>query len=154
MNGLNQSNLLMFRVFKKVLSGSRLAKVKLFVLIGLVAVFIDYLFYIVLINLGFNIILSKAVGFLFGTNFSFYFNKTFTFRSNFTHIKLFKYLLLYVFTMNLNIQINAYFFKFLNDFQFATQIAFFIATGVCAAINFLGLNYFIFYQNKFKTNDD
>ena len=154
MNGLNQSNLLLFRVFKKVLSGSRLAKVKLFVLIGLVAVFIDYLFYIVLINLGFNILLSKAVGFLFGTNFSFYFNKTFTFSSNFAHIKLFKYLILYVFTMNLNIQINAYLVQFLNDFQCATLIAFFSATGACATINFLGLNYFIFPQHNLKTNDD
>ena len=38
----------------------------------------------ILINLGFYILLSKAVGFIFGSNFSFYFNKTFTFRSNFS----------------------------------------------------------------------
>ena len=138
----------MIRVSNKVLFDVKIVKLFYFVLIGIFAVSIDYLFYSFLIYLSYSISLAKGIGFLFGTNFSFYFNKKFTFRSNFTRLKFFKYFLLYVFTLNLNIQINSYFIELLNDFQFATQMAFFIATGFCSLINFLGLNYFIFKKKK------
>jgi putative flippase GtrA len=138
----------MIKLIKKILFDPRLEKLKLFILVGIGAVFIDYIFYIGLISVGLNISLSKMIGFLFGISFSFFGNKTFTFVTSFSYMKLFKYSILYLFTLNLNVQINKYFFNILNDFQFATQMAFFVATGFCAVVNFLGLNYFIFSKDK------
>ena len=138
----------MFKLIKKILFDPRLGKLKLFILVGIGAVFIDYIFYISLISVGLNISFSKMIGFFFGISFSFFGNKTFTFGTSFSFMKLFKYSILYFFTLNLNVQINKYFFNLLNDFQFATQMAFLIATGFCAVVNFLGLNYFIFSKDK------
>lgn len=36
------------------------------------------------------------------------------------------------------------------DVEFKKQISFVLATGVCAGINFLGLNYFVFNEINTK----
>ena len=44
MNGLNQLKILMIKLIKKVFFDPRLGKLKIFILVGTGAVFIDYIF--------------------------------------------------------------------------------------------------------------
>ena len=79
---------------------------KNFLLIGLLAVCIDYFFYISFVHFGFNLSVSKAMGFIFGTSFSFLGNRKITFNSSFTKVKVLKYFILYTVTLNLNVFFN------------------------------------------------
>lgn len=115
-----------------------------FLLIGLFAVCIDYLFYSSFVRFGFNVSVSKAIGFIFGTSFSFLGNRKITFNSSFTKVKFLKYFILYVITLNLNVFFNNAIINLFSSINFSTQIAFLLTTCTCAVINFVGLNNFVF----------
>ena len=133
-------------LIKKIFLDQKLAKLKSFIIVGLVAVLFDYLTYVSFNTIIHNISISKAFGFIFGTSFSFLGNKTYTFKTNFSIVKFMKYLMLYFLTLNLNILSNNYFLANLNTIKFSGQISFIMATGICAVINFIGLNYFVFHK--------
>ena len=117
---------------------------KTFLLIGLFAVFIDYFFYSSFVHFGFNISVSKAMGFIFGTSFSFLGNRKITFNSSFTKVKVLKYFILYIITLNLNVFFNNAIINLFSNMKFSTQLSFLLTTGTCAVVNFVGLNYFVF----------
>jgi putative flippase GtrA len=123
-------------------------KFKSFLSIGLLAVGLDYSVYSAFIFNGFSISLSKLMGFVFGTCFSFIGNKNITFRSPFSKKNLLKHFLLYTLTLNLNILINNILFECFSGLEYAKEYSFFLTTGIGALINFLGLNYFVFTNNK------
>ncbi len=123
-------------------------KIKRFLIIGIIAVGIDYFIYSTLVAYEFSVSFSKLVGFIFGTSFSFAGNRRITFKSIFLKSMLFKYFLLYLFTMNLNVMLNNKFLDVFMSIELNKQISFIFATGFCAVINFFGLNYFVFKEKK------
>lgn len=122
-------------------------KIKTFLIIGLIAVGIDYLVYSTLVVYEFGVSVSKSLGFIFGTCFSFAGNRRYTFESTFSKSILIKYFLIYFCTMNLNVILNNKFLEIFIDIEFKKQISFIFTTGFCAGVNFFSLNY-IFSKKK------
>lgn len=123
-------------------------KITSFFSIGILSVLIDFLVYIGLSKILFDVIIAKAIGFICGTLFSFFANKKFTFNANFSYFTLLKYFLLYILTLNLNIFFNHFFLNTFDKMIYSVQVSFFLTSGICAFINFVGLNYFIFYKKS------
>jgi putative flippase GtrA len=122
-------------------------KIKTFLIIGLIAVGLDYFVYTTLLTYGYSVSFSKSLGFIVGTYFSFTGNRRYTFQSTFSKSILIKYFLVYLFTMNLNVMLNNKFLDILIDLEFKKQISFILTTGFCAGLNFISLNY-IFSKRK------
>jgi putative flippase GtrA len=122
-------------------------KIKTFLIIGLIAVGIDYVVYSTLVVYEFDVSFSKSVGFIIGTFFSFAGNRSYTFESTFSKSILIKYFLIYFCTMNLNVILNNKFLEIFIDIEFKKPISFILATGFCAGVNFFSLNY-IFSKKK------
>lgn len=119
---------------------------KYFILIGALTVLIDYTSYILIQKIEVNISISKAVGFICGTIFSFFGNRNITFKNHnniFGH--LYKFLILYIGTLIINVSINNNLINWLIDFQYKVQLSFVIATSISAIINFIGMKYFVFF---------
>lgn len=123
-------------------------KIPSFFSIGILSVLIDFLVYIGLSKILFDVIIAKALGFICGTLFSFFANKKFTFNANFSYFALLKYFILYMLTLNLNIFFNHFFLNAFDKMIYSVQVSFFLTSGICAFINFVGLNYFIFYKKS------
>lgn len=117
-----------------------------FLVVGALTVLIDFLVYRALIwSPWLNIDTSKAVGFLAGTLFAYFANKVWTFGQQ-THTpgSAWRFALLYSVTLGANILVNACGLVILADLPFAMQGAFLAATGVSAALNFLGMKFIVF----------
>jgi putative flippase GtrA len=123
-------------------------KIKTFLIIGLIAVGIDYFVYSTLATYEYSISFSKALGFILGTSFSFAGNMRYTFESTFSKSILIKYFLIYFCTMNLNIILNNTFLNIFIDLEFKKQISFIFTTAFCAGVNFISLNYIFFKKRK------
>jgi len=122
-------------------------KIKTFLIIGLLAVGIDYSVYSTLVAYDCSVSFSKSLGFIIGTCFSFAGNRRYTFESTFSKSVLIKYFLIYFCTMNVNVILNNKFLDIFIGLEFKRQISFILTTGFCAGLNFISLNY-IFLKNK------
>lgn len=121
----------------------------LFLIIGIITVAIDYLVYIYLFHNFFRNSISKSIGFLSGTLFSFYANKKYNYKiEGKTFRYLSNYLLLYFGTMTLNVFVNKYLLIILSNHFYRIQISFLIATTISASINYLGMNFLVFKKNN------
>ena len=129
-------------VVKKILTNEFIR----FLIVGFSTVFVDLIIYILLLSLSININISKLIGFLSGTLYSYNLNKTWTFKSDYKYKeKLLKYSLLYLFSMYLNIQVNRQVLIILTtDYSISYKIAFICATLCSAILNYFGMKYFIF----------
>ena len=90
---------------------------------------------------------AKATGFLVGTLFAYFANRFWTFGHK-SHItgSAWRFSALYVSTLGANVLINALALKLLADVVASIQLAFLLATGVSACLNFLGMKLFVFKQ--------
>ena len=118
----------------------------LFLIIGPLTVLIDYLVYNALslwqdIPIG----VAKGVGFIVGTSFAYLANRFWTFRHK-SHARgsLLRFALLYAITLLTNVTLNYLVFWGLIGIQGSVLIAFVIATGVSATMNFIGMKLFVF----------
>lgn len=118
----------------------------LFLLVGVLTVLIDYLVYSTLSwwqapSIG----LAKGVGFIAGTLFAYLANRFWTFGHK-SHVRgsLLRFALLYAVTLFANVTLNELVLGGLFDFQGSVPIAFVIATGVSATMNFIGMKLFVF----------
>ena len=117
-----------------------------FLVVGALTVFIDFVTYRILTwSLWLNIDTSKATGFMAGTLFAYFANKAWTFGQQ-THApgSAWRFVLLYSVTLGANILVNAGGLMTLGDRPFAMHGAFLAATGVSAALNFLGMKLIVF----------
>ena len=119
----------------------------LFLIVGIITVLIDFsIYYILLSSKLFHLDFSKALGFFCGTLFAYFANKHWTF--SYTHKKkmnILKFYMLYSITLGVNVITNAVSIDFLYPLvSYALQISFVIATGFSAALNFLGMKFFVF----------
>ena len=119
-----------------------------FVVIGVITVLIDFIVYIVLVEFRLSDVnVAKGVGFVSGTIFSYFMHRIWTFGHK-THKPgtVWRYVLLYMSTLGVNVSINSFILIFLLEFQFIILLAFLIATGASTIVNFIGMKWFVFKE--------
>jgi putative flippase GtrA len=118
----------------------------LFLVVGALTVLIDFISYLCLIRFqAVEVDMAKGIGFLVGTLFAYFANRFWTFghKSQLSGC-VWRFLALYASTLGANVVINAFLLKLLADRAGAIQLAFLMATGVSAFLNFLGMKLFVF----------
>lgn len=105
------------------------------------AVIVDYVTYKILLLIGWDVSLAKAVSYVCGAAVGFVINKLWTFESKgFSKVEIVKYIVLYAFSAVVNAGINKLVILIFN----VEVLAFLCATGVSTVINFLGQKFFVF----------
>lgn len=85
--------------------------------------------------------LAKTIAFICGTIVAYLANKFWTFKKQgYSHKEFAKFVLLYMTTIIINVGANALILSFDNSFF----VAYIIATGISASLNFIGQKAFIF----------
>lgn len=118
----------------------------IFLIVGCLTVLVDFLSYRALNEFGlFDINMAKAAGFLTGTLFAYFANRFWTFGHK-SHISgsAWRFVFLYAGTLCANVLINALVLKLFANTVVAFEVAFLVATGVSACLNFLGMKFFVF----------
>ena len=115
----------------------------IFLIVGSLTVLVDYLVYRGVIWVGVDV--AKGIGFLTGTLFAFIANRFWTFGHK-SHApgSVWRFIFLYLSTLLVNVAVNAIALKVMTDTMTAVRLAFLIATGVSASLNFLGMKFFVF----------
>ena len=124
-----------------LLKSSLYKQISRFSVAGLSAVAVDLLSYYLLINyLSYDI--SKTLSFVIGAVVAYVINKFWTFeKNNLSFKELVKFALLYTFSLIVNVYMNKLFLDITNN---TIIIAFFVATGSSALINFIGQKWWVF----------
>lgn len=118
----------------------------IFLVVGSLTVLLDYMTYRGLVWSGWmNVDSAKAIGFLTGTLFAYFANRAWTFGHQ-EHIpgSWWRFVLLYTLTLSANVLVNAGCLALFSAVPAVIQVAFLIATGVSAALNFMGMKWFVF----------
>lgn len=118
----------------------------IFLIVGSLTVLLDYLTYRSWVWMGLmGIDMAKATGFLIGTVFAYFANRFWTF-SHKPHASgsAWRFIILYAATLGANVLVNALALAILNGAVAAFQVAFLLATGVSACLNFVGMKLFVF----------
>ena len=120
-----------------------------FIIIGVTVVLIDYISYMFLLNIFDNYVFSKGISFILGSIFSYVFNRIWTFNNSVhSYKKLFKFSILYISTLLINVFTNYFILLFFENYIFKIYIGFLIATLISASINYLVMKYFIFNSKE------
>lgn len=120
-----------------------------FLFVGLSTVAIDFLAYISFLLMDADPTLAKLSSFLLGTVFAFFANKNWTFNVKKTSLTIaIPFILLYSISMACNTMINDTLLSFFENSRLSLFIAFVVATGFSAALNFLGMKFFIFKKGE------
>lgn len=127
----------------------------IFLIVGLLTVAIDFLMYrgLIYINLfGFDSVnLAKGLSFIGGTIFAYFANRFWTFNQQITSSgSVIRFSLVYIIGLLANIAINHLSIAWLSSMiltpEYILLIAFLLATGVSATLNFIGMKFFVFTQ--------
>lgn len=144
-----------------------------FILAGISAVCVDLVVYYLLSQF-LDVNLSKALGFASGTVVTYNLNKYWTWRqTEKNNMRLFWFLLLYAFSLLINVGVNSLALTYLPNTEILISIkglsntvkplfamktdkfvAFFIATAVSSVFNFLGQKYWVFKDQGSPEIDD
>ncbi|MBJ9939179.1 GtrA family protein [Burkholderia multivorans] len=120
-------------------------EVLIFLIVGTLTVGIDFLCYTLLLGSGVQYAFAKAVGFIAGTVFAYFANRWWTFghRRHASGSAL-RFIMLYALTLGGNVLVNHVVLFFIGERTGAVRLAFLFATGISAALNFLGMRLFVF----------
>jgi putative flippase GtrA len=122
-----------------------------FGIVGVFTVVTDYLAYQAITWMGCSTNLAKAVGFLTGTVFAYFANRFWTFGHQEAGAgSAIRFGILYTGTLGINVLINAAALPVLRPNQFAVLLAFLLATGVSATVNFVGMKLIVFRKRPFS----
>ena len=111
-----------------------------FIFVGVGAVLIDTISYFLLSSI-ISLNVAKGLSFLFGSIFAYLVNNYWTFNvGKVTGSNLFKFSLLYITTLVLNVLVNSFINQCFGLFYFA----FFFATATSTIVNFLGQKFWVF----------
>jgi putative flippase GtrA len=127
-------------------------KLMVFLIVGVMTVVVDYMVYWGFVLSGFWLTgFSKALGFLAGSVFAYLANRLWTFSDrNHRAGSWVRFAALYALTLFINIYINESMLDLTTEFHHSIQVSFLLATGVSAALNFLGMNYFVFVADRYR----
>jgi putative flippase GtrA len=118
----------------------------IFLVVGATTVLLDFVSYRGLVEFEMMAVdIAKATGFLIGTLFAYFANRFWTFgHRQQVYNSAWRFVALYASTLAANVIINSLALKLFADAVAANLLAFFVATGVSAALNFLGMKLFVF----------
>jgi len=118
----------------------------MFLVVGALTVLVDFISYRGLIRFQvMEVDMAKATGFLAGTLFAYFANRFWTFGKNSQNSgSAWRFSALYASTLGANVLINTYALKLFADEAASIQLAFLLATGVSACLNFLGMKFLVF----------
>ena len=108
---------------------------------------VDYLTYVLLIQINFEFSLAKLLSFIAGTVFAYFLNKKVTFKAKGNKLKFFLFICLYFCTMAINVATNNIILDSTESYESRFEIAFIVATSVSSCINFLGMKFLIFKKD-------
>lgn len=115
-----------------------------FLLVGSATVGIDFFCYFACLEVGVKTSWAKAIGFIAGMIFAWFANRSYTFSSHVGGRRFFGFTLLYILTLVLNVSVNQYCLSLFGASSIVVLFAFFVATGISAVTNFLGMKLFVF----------
>ncbi|MFC0138785.1 GtrA family protein [Erwinia mallotivora] len=118
----------------------------IFLIVGSLTVLVDFSAYRILVGPGtFNINVAKAAGFLTGTLFAYFANRFWTFGHKPHHSgSAWRFIALYAVTLGANVLVNSLALRLFAATFAPVQLAFLVATGLTACLNFLGMKLFVF----------
>lgn len=121
-------------------------ELSIFLIVGSLTVLVDFVIYRGFYSLGFvGVDLAKGIGFIAGTLFAFFANRIWTFgHKNHVSGSIWRFLFLYSATLSANVLINALALEAFSKVVGVVQLAFLLATGVSATLNFIGMKWFVF----------
>jgi putative flippase GtrA len=114
-----------------------------FLLVGFTTVGVDLVVYLILVATGLHHPVAKGISFATGTVFAYFANRSYTFRSHVSGWAFVRFCCVYVITFLLNVGVNQLMLE-LMDWAGVIYLAFVIATGISAVLNFLGMRFFVF----------
>ncbi len=123
-----------------------------FLFVGCTAVAIDYMIYRTLL---WSVVpysnAAKAIAFVGGALFAFAANRSWTF-GHFSNIRvsLLRFVIVYAVTLGANVAINALVLQYFGTMAYAYNIAFLVATGTSAVLNFVGMKFYVFQSGQAK----
>ena len=115
-----------------------------FLIIGITTVAIDFIFYRLLLWLGMEIDVAKACSFTIGALFAYAANKAWTFGQKRHGLAPLSFALLYGCTLFVNTFTNGLIVRLLPHAAWVLAVAFVIATGLSATLNFFGMKWIVF----------
>ncbi|MBW8807565.1 MAG: glycosyltransferase, partial [Lysobacter sp.] len=117
-----------------------------FLLVGITSVVIDFAVYRGLLALAIAVHPAKTAGFVAGAVFGYFANRSFTFRvgAQWRRRELLSFIAVYLIALAANVAVNSLVLALLGRSETALALAFVAATGVSAAMNFVGLKLFVF----------
>lgn len=128
-------------------------EIYVFLMVGIMTALVDFSIYITLIwtNI-FDTDIAKATGFLSGSLFAYFANRIWTFGHALrTSGEIKRFIFLYISTLMVNILVNELVIRIMVESPAVINIAFIIATGLSASMNFIGMKFIVFKtQNKSK----
>lgn len=133
----------------------------IFLIVGLLTVAIDFLLYrgiLYIKPLGFeNINIAKGFSFIGGTIFAYFANRFWTFNQQSTRAgSVVRFIVVYILGLLANIVVNylciTWFKAFFNVAELSIILAFFLATGISATLNFIGMKFFVFTDKHLGTS--
>jgi putative flippase GtrA len=121
----------------------------IFLVVGSLTVLVDFLAYRALLwSALLEVDPAKAVSFITGTVFAYFANRHWTFgRKQPVPGSWYRFIILYALTLGANVQVNKLMLKLLATMPWDLLLAFLVATGVSAALNFIGMKWFVFKAN-------
>ena len=118
-------------------------------IVGFTTVAIDFAAYQLLLFADTPIAPAKALGFTAGTIFAYFANKLWTFdRARGGRLVFTMFIGLYLSTLVVNVGVNSAAVALLGEGGMPTSVAFFIATGTSATLNFAGMRMIVFRSKQ------
>lgn len=121
-----------------------------FLIVGASTALIDFITYRGLIQLqAIDVDMAKATGFVIGALFAYFANRFWTFGHKPNTVgSPFRFIVLYLSTLCANVIMNALSLKLIANKAASFQLAFLLATGISASLNFLGMKFFVFRRSS------
>ena len=116
-----------------------------FLVIGGLTVVLDLAAYSILLRLGFPVGTAKAIGFIAGTAFAYFANRIVTFENaGGGTTTMMRFAAVYSVNLIVNVAVNSLILAVAGRTDAALALAFLVATGTSATLNFLGMKYWVF----------
>jgi putative flippase GtrA len=125
-------------------------KIFKYIFAGVITTCLDFVTYRLLLYITAHVDISKAIGTTLGIILAYFINKNWTFNAKgASQTQLVSFFLLYSFSLLVNILVNHLILFICNQLsEVSIIIAFSIAAIVSAAINFIGMKYFVFIKRR------
>lgn len=118
-----------------------------FLIVGSLTVVVDYICYQLLLWLGMVTPPAKGIAFVAGTLFAYVANRKWTFSHRPTVAgSVHRFVVLYSTTLLVNVGVNNVVLALTDNYSWAIQVAFLLATVVSATLNFLGMKFYVFFE--------